>query len=50
MPRICFPASHWIIGGREANPGARMPDMIFIALTLAVFALLGMVVKAVERL
>lgn len=30
--------------------GVGMADVIFVALTIAVFAILGLVVKAVERL
>ncbi|GAA3818422.1 hypothetical protein GCM10022226_43710 [Sphaerisporangium flaviroseum] len=40
-------------GGREPDPsdrGVGMADVIFVALTIAVFAILGLVVKAVERL
>jgi hypothetical protein len=45
-----FSRAYHIIGEGKRIRGARMPDMIFIVLTVVIFALLGLVVKAVERL
>lgn len=36
--------------GTYADKELRMADVIFVALTIAVFAILGLAVKAVERL
>ncbi len=37
-------------GGRNHNRGVRMADVIFVALTIAVFTIFGLVVRAVDRL
>ncbi|SDG52635.1 hypothetical protein SAMN05421505_10535 [Sinosporangium album] len=38
------------MGGRDVPRGVEMADVIFVVLTIALFAILGIVVRAVERL
>ncbi|GAA3423805.1 hypothetical protein ACWDTT_06930 [Streptosporangium sandarakinum] len=38
-------------GSNRTNPsGVKMADIVFVALTIALFVILGLVVRAVERL
>ncbi|WP_220447120.1 hypothetical protein [Nonomuraea deserti] len=46
----CFTAAHAGAAKHLSRLRSGMADVIFVALTIAVFAVLGLVVKAVEQL